>query len=106
MNREVDFFKQLNVSERTIINYRNSLKSSFVKQVLQDYCNTDNLFEVIDLKKLWIIYSYINLHPVNIATHRAHSTIIMKYIRFLNNGKKYGRRIDYQRPKIKKNKGE
>ena len=36
-----------------------------------------------------------NLHPKNISNHRIYSCVIMKYIRFLNNGKKIGKRIDY-----------
>lgn len=99
-----DFFNHLEVSQRTKKNYITSINSSFVKDVLQKMCATNDLFSITDLNKLWEVYSYINLHPVNVATHRAHSTVIMKYIRFLNNGQKYGRRIDYQRPRIKKNK--
>lgn len=100
--RKIDFFSQLNVSDRTRKNYEGAIRSTFVKDVLKDFCETDNLFEITDLKLLWSVYSHINLHPVNIATHRAYSAAIMKYIRFLNNGVKYGKRIDFQKPKSKR----
>lgn len=109
MNKQIikekvsSFYNQLNVSERTRRNYESAIRSSFVKGVLQDFCGSDNLFVITDLEKLWQVYSHVNLHPVNIATHRAYSAAIMKYIRFLNNGKKYGKRIDYKRPRQKNN---
>ena len=97
-----DFYNQLEVSPRTKLNYRNAIKSSFVKGVLNQYCSTDNLYGITDLKLLWKVYSFINLHPTNVANHRIHSTAIMKYIRFLNNGERYGRRIDYNKPRPKR----
>lgn len=97
--RKIDFYKQLNVSPRTQYNYRSAITSTFVKGVLNDYCGTNDLFEINDLDKLWIIYTHINLHPTNIATHRAYSAALMKYIKFLNNGKKYGKRIDWGKKK-------
>jgi hypothetical protein len=48
-------------------------------------------------------HSKINLHPKNIENHRAYSAATMKYIRFLNDGKKYGHRIDLKKPRGKKN---
>ena len=101
--RHRDFYDQLMVSERTKQNYRTSINSAFVKEVLRSYFDTDNLFAITDLKQLWVVYSYINLHPINIASHRAYSTAIMKYMRFLNKGEKYGKRIDYKKPRLKKN---
>ena len=102
-DREAQFYKQLNVSDRTKQNYRVAINSSFVKGILQTFNETDNLFLITDLEKLWAIYCIINLHPINLANHRGYSSAIMKYIRFLNNGKKYGRRIDYKKPKRKSN---
>ena len=98
-NRSEKFYSQLTVSERTKKNYKRSINSSFVKSVLKRFCNTDSLFEITDLEKLWEVYCYINLHPVNMGSHRVYSTAIMKYIRFLNHGEKYGKRIDYNKPK-------
>ena len=100
--RKSDFINQLNVSQRTQQNYEAAIRSTFVRGVLQDFCGTDNLFDITDLEKLWIVYTHINLHPVNIATHRAYSAAIMKYIKFLNGGKKYGKRIDFKKPKGKR----
>lgn len=100
--RKEAFFSQLSVSQRTQKNYEAATKSSFVKGVLQDFCGTDNLFVITDLEKLWMVYSHINLHPVNIATHRVYSAAIMKYIRFLNKGEKYGKRIDANKPKFRR----
>lgn len=100
--RKVDFINQLNVSQRTQQNYEGAIRSAFVKGILQDFCGTEDLFDITDLEKLWMVYTHINLHPVNIATHRAYSAAIMKYIRFLNNGKKYGKRIDYKKSKPKR----
>ena len=95
--RKNDFLNQLNVSQRTKTNYVNAIKSAFMKSNLIEFCDTENLFDITDIKQLWIVYSHINLHPTNVANHRAFSAAIMKYIRFLNNGNKYGRRIDYLR---------
>ena len=98
--REIDFYKSLNgLSERTINNYQTSLRSRFIKGLLMTNFSTDNLFNIDSLDKLWKLYSLTNLHPTNISNHRRYSCAIMKYIRFLNNGNKYGKRIDYQRPR-------
>ena len=96
------FFAQLNVSERTLSNYKNALKSRFIKEILLKDYKAESLFEIDDLELLWKIYSKINLHPNNVNKHRLYSAPIMKYIRFLNKGEKYGRRIDYRKPKPKK----
>ena len=101
--RKSAFFSQLNLSEKTLCNYKNALNSTFLKEIIHNECNYNSLFEIIDLEVLWKIYSTINLHPDNINKHRMYSAAIMKYIKFLNGGKKYGRRIDYKRPKKLKN---
>ena len=75
-----------------------------MKNFLIEECNKESLFDIYDLEELWNIYSEINLHPQNISKHRMYSAAIMKYIRFLNGGKKYGKRIDYQKPKPKINR--
>ncbi len=107
--RKEEFFKQLNVSQRTQKNYEGAIRCPFVKGILKDFCGTDDLFVITNLKKLWLVYSYINLHPINVATHRLYSAAIMKYIRFINNGEKYGRRIDFKginnSKKVKASKG-
>ena len=95
IKRKDDFFKSLNLSVRTTHNYKTAIQSSFFTGVLKDEFNTLDLFEIIDLQKLWVLYSKINLHPKNISNHRAYSAAIMKYIRYLNNGKKLGKRIDF-----------
>ena len=46
----------------------------------------------------------MNLHPKNVEQHRIYSSAIMKYIRYLNNGERYGRRIDYKVKRSKKDK--
>lgn len=99
--KESLFYNQLNVSERTRLNYIRAINSSFMKGVLSQLYCVNSLFDLSDLKKLWEVYSFINLHPVNIANHRGYSAAIMKYIIFLNNGKKYGKRIDYKRKRVK-----
>lgn len=93
---EIEFFKQLSVSERTRKNYVASIRSTFLKEVLVDKCGTDYLFDITDLKQLWDLYLYVNTHPRNISNHRNYSVVISKYLRYLNNGVKYGKRIDYQ----------
>ncbi len=100
------FYKQLPVSQRTKVNYRIALNSSFVRMVLQDKCGTEDIFSLTDLPKLWEVYSYINLHDSNIKNHRIYSAAIMRYIRFLNNGEKYGKRVNALKPKkrLKNNK--
>lgn len=96
---EQKFFKSLTVSERTVLNYRNCISSSYVRSILKDQCDTTNLFDITNLEQLWKVYSFVNLHETNVRNHRIYSTAIMKYMRFLNNGEKYGRRIDCDKPK-------
>lgn len=93
--RKDDFYKSLNLSVTTTNNYRSAIQSSFLTGVLKDEFDTLDLFEIVDLQKLLDLYSKINLHPKNISNHRAYSAAIMKYIRYLNNGQKLGRRIDF-----------
>lgn len=95
--KELDFYNQLDVSERTLKNYTRALNSTFLKDVLKEHFGIDNIFEISDIKKLWDIYSIINIHPKNVKNHRSYSAAIMKYIKFINNGEKYGRRIDYRK---------
>lgn len=99
--RKEQFFEQLNLSENAKRNYRNALNSKYLKEMLKTEYGVDSLFSITDIKMLWSLYSVINLHPKNISCHRAYSAAIMKYIRFLNNGEKYGKRIDYMRKKNK-----
>lgn len=93
--RKADFFESLNLSSATINNYRSALQSSFLLDYLKQEFKVNDLFEIDDLESLWQIYSRINLHSKNISHHRAYSAAIMKYIRFLNKGSKYGKRIDF-----------
>lgn len=94
ISRKDQFFEQLNLSENAKRNYRNALNSKYLKEMLKSEYDIESLFEITDLNVLWNFYSLINLHPKNVSNHRAYSAAIMKYIRFLNNGNKYGRRID------------
>ena len=100
--RMIDFFNQLNVSDRTKRNYESALNSRFIKQYLKDLYGIGSIFEITKLEQLWDFYCKINLHPTNIANHRGYSCAIMRYIRFLNDGKKYGRRIDADKKKPRK----
>jgi hypothetical protein len=102
IKRRNDFFAQLNLSEATTRNYRLALNSSFLKEMLLKECGGKQLFEITDLEELWKLYSKINLHPKNISNHRSCSAAVMKYIKFLNGGKKYGRRIDYNKSRPRK----
>ena len=101
--RVIKFYEQLKVSSRTKKNYYNALNSSFIKRALQDSFDTDNIFLITDLAKLWDFYCKINLHPTNIANHRGYSCAIMQYIRYLNNGNKVGKRIDANTKRNKRN---
>ena len=101
-NRKEKFFSQLKLSKTTKANYRAAINSTFLTTYLKGEYGTTDLFDITDLSVLWDIYSYINLHPKNIGNHRAYSAAIMKYIRFLNNGEKYGKRIDYNIKKTPK----
>jgi hypothetical protein len=100
-NRKKQFLSQLNLSETTLKNYKVAFNSAFLKEMLLKECDGKQLFQITELDVLWNLYSKVNLHPRNVSYHRIYSAAIMKYIRFLNNGEKYGRRIDYQRPKEK-----
>lgn len=100
--RKASFYEQLSLSKSTIANYKASLNSSFLKDVLKSDFGVLDVFEIIDIEDLWKLYSKINLAPQNIKNHRCYSAAVMKYIRFLNNGIKYGKRIDYKKPKAKR----
>lgn len=97
--RKKRFFESLNVSQNTMRNYQVSINSSLVKQFVKSK-NYTSLFEIEDLNVLWDIYSNLNLHPKNIAAHRSYSAAIMRYIRFLNNGAKFGHRVDYKKKRV------
>ena len=93
--RKADFYESLKLSPTTTSNYRSALQSSFLSSFLKDQYNNLDVFEIVDLEALWDLYSKINLHPKNISNHRAYFAAIMKYIRYLNQGVKYGKRIDF-----------
>ena len=95
-NRERAFLSQLTLSESSMRNYRVALNSTLLKESLESECGVSSLYDITNLDTLWVVYCKINVHPKNVAAHRAYSAAIMKYIRFLNNGEKYGRRIDYK----------
>lgn len=100
--RETDFISQLKLSELSLRNYKVALNSTFLKAALEEECGVLSLFEITNLDKLWGLYCKINLHPKNVAAHRAYSAAIMKYIRFLNNGEKYVKPIDSKKQKKRK----
>ena len=100
--RKSQFLSQLNLSETTLRNYKFALNSAFLKEMLLKECDGKRLFQITDLDELWNLYSKVNLHPRNISNHRVYSATIMRYIRFLNNGDKYGKRIDYKKAKGKR----
>lgn len=91
---EESFYNQLQLSNRTKVNYRSALKGSFIKGVLRKKYDTDDIFTIVDLPRLWEVYSYINHHECNRKNHRIYSAAIMRYMRFLNNGVKYRDRIN------------
>lgn len=96
---ETAFFLQLDLSEKTIKNYRGALNSSFFSYYLKVNYGCTSLFELTDLKVLWKLYSKLNVHPKNISNHRCYSSVVNRYIRFLNGGEKYGKRVDYGKRK-------
>lgn len=96
------FFEQLELSATTIQNYRAALNSKFLSDLLKESYGISSIFEIDNIERLWEIYTRVNLSQKNIDNHRAYSAPIMKYIRFLNGGEKYGRRIDYNKPKGKR----
>ena len=73
----------------TKIHYCTSLKCRFLNEHIQSLYGKESIFDIDDLKILRDIYDFVNLHPRNIAQHRNISCALMRYIRFLNNGKKY-----------------
>lgn len=91
--RKAAFYSQLNLSASTMVNYRAAINSKFLRDALLENCGVLDLFEVTDLDLLWELYSKVNLAPRNISNHRAYSAAIMKYVRFLNNGQKYVKKI-------------
>jgi len=100
--RQNSFFKQLDLADSSIRRYRDALKSSFLTGLVMQEFRKDSIFYITDIEKLWKFYSMINLHPANIRMHRYYSAPLMKYISFLNGGKKYGRRIDFQKKREKR----
>ena len=98
---EIKLLESLNVSESTRKNYIVALHSRYLKEMVREISKTDSLYKITDLDELWKLYSAINLHPVNVKAHRVYSAMVMKYIRFLNGGQKYGKRIDHQKSKGK-----
>lgn len=94
--RSLDFYAQLKISPTTHKNYRAALNGRVLKEVLAEVDDSvDSIFDITDLDLLWTIYKKVNVHPYNIKSHRGISCAVMKYIRFLNNGQKIGKRIDF-----------
>ena len=105
--RKLDFFSQLKLSKSAKNNYSSALNGDFIYNIIAEVNNKgQSIFEITDLEILWTIYSKVNLHPANIAKHRGYSCAVMRYIRFLNDGKKYGKRIDADKPKGRRKKKE
>ena len=96
-NRETGFYSQLNLSRTTINHYKVALDSKFIRTLLSERYGYNTVFAVSDLDLLWEFYTVLNLHPHNIANHRVYSAAVNRYIKYLNNGNKYGRRIDYRK---------
>ena len=93
--RKNEFLSQLELSSSSKRRYREALDSPFMGNFIRMKLQIDSIYELTDLNKLWDLYSEINLHPENVRMHRYYSAPIMKYIRFLNGGQKYGKRIDF-----------
>lgn len=99
------FFASLTIAEATKRNYKTGLNSTFFKDFLLTRFECKNLFDITDLEKLFEIYKVVNIHPKNEEMHRVCSAAVMKYIRFLNNGKKYSRHKEQETPRIPKKRG-
>lgn len=95
IEKEVEFFNSLKLSENTIRGYRIALNSKFFVGYLMEYYGYDSIFDINDVSVLWEIYSELNLHPKNVTNHRCYSSVVMKYLKYLNNGDRYGKRIDF-----------
>lgn len=102
--RRNQFISQLNMVESTKRKYREALGSVFLNNIIRNEFNKESIYEFSNLEELWKLYSMVNLHPDNVRMHRYYSAPIMKYIAFLNGGKKYGKRIDYMKKRVKKTK--
>ncbi len=92
------FFSMLTGSDRTVKNYKAAIGSSYIKNVLTRMYGKSDLFEFTDLEELWKVYCFVNLDDTNIRNHRIYSAAIMKYIRFLNHGEKYGHKRGLGKP--------
>lgn len=95
--RRNKFLSQLVLSDSSKRRYKDALDSPFLIEFIRNEFNTESIYMLQDLKILWKLYSMINLHPTNVRMHRYYSAPIMKYIRYLNGGEKYGKRIDYMK---------
>lgn len=99
-NRKNQFLSQLTLSDSSIRRYKDALDSPFLVNIIRNEYNVDSIYMIDDLKTLWNLYSMVNLHPTNVRMHRYYSAPIMKYIRYLNGGKKVGKRIDYMKSRV------
>ena len=99
------FLTSLTIAEATKRNYKTGLNSTFFKDFLLTRFDCRNLFDITDLEKLFEIYIAVNIHPKNEEMHRVCSAAVMKYIRFLNNGKKYSRHKEPEEPCTPKKRG-
>lgn len=97
--RKESFIASLQTTHKRWNNYVLALNSKLVTQILTESFGINNIYEVTDLNKLWEIYTVVNINPQNLATHRLFSSAVMSYIKFLNNGKRIGKRIDYMKPR-------
>ena len=97
--RKEAFYNNMKLSSATKTNYRYAYSHPFLKELLFEFFQTRDIFEVADLNKLSEFYATVKIHPFNIDKHRVYSAAVMTYIKYLNNGKKTGKRIDYQKPR-------
>lgn len=81
-NNQQLFFDWLDGSERTVLNYKNAINSTYLKTVLKTMFDTSNLFDLSDLVQLWQMYSFVKQDDNNVRNHRIYSSAIMKYMRF------------------------
>jgi len=95
--RRNKFLSQLTLSDSSKRRYKDALDSPFLIEIIRNEFNAESIYMLEDLKMLWRLYSMINLHPINVKMHRYYSAPIMKYIRYLNGGERYGKRIDYMK---------
>lgn len=73
-----------NPSVKFVEKYIKYLGQGLVKSTTREIASVNNIFEVTEMSKLYLIYGKVKTDSNNVRLHNVYSGIISAYIKFLN----------------------